>query len=54
MFNQLKEFIFNKIHDFIENHCIVDYDEYFEDEGLKSTPSDTNAPTSERTVSDKA
>ena len=49
----LKDRAVDKINDFIERHCIVDYDENFEDDVI-STPSDTNAPTSEQTASDKA
>ena len=53
MFDQLKDRAINKINDFIERHCIVDYDENFEDDVI-STPSDTNALASEQTASDKA
>ncbi len=49
----LKDRAVDKINDFIERHCIVDYDENFEDDVI-STPSDTNALTSEQTASDKA
>ena len=49
----LKDRAVDKINDFIERHCIVDYDENCEDDVI-STPSDTNATSSERTASDKA
>jgi len=53
MFDQLKDRTINKINDFIERHCIVDYDENFEDDVI-STSSDTSAPSSEQTASDRA